>query len=249
MAIAEPQQTSRDEREIVGFSAQAESWWDPAGPFAPLHKLNPARLRILADIFSTHFGRPLEINAPFSDLTLIDVGCGGGLVTEPCARLGFSVSGLDPSPENIETARTHAEASGLTIDYRVGAPEQNVTDGQLYDVVVALEVIEHVSDINVFVDSLVETLKPGGLLVLSTINRTLKSLMLAKVVAEYVLNWVPKGTHQWRKFVRPSELTRALRANGMTVSDIRGMELDLATGDWQTSSDVSVNYILAATMD
>ncbi len=238
--------SSRDQREIDGFSAHAASWWDTTGPFAPLHRLNPTRIRILADLFSAHFSRPLGGSAPFFDLSLTDIGCGGGLVTEPFARLGFHVVGVDASPENIEIARCHAESSGLSVDYRVGAPEDpGILDG-VFDAVVALEVVEHVSDIATFVDSLAQKVGPDGVLVLSTINRTLKSMALAKFAAEYILRWVPAGTHTWSKFVKPSELTHHLRRSGFKITAMRGMDYDLATGEWNPCDDVSVNYVLAA---
>ena len=238
--------SSRDQREIDGFSAHAASWWDPTGPFAPLHRLNPTRIRILADLFASHFSRSLGGTDPFAGLTLTDIGCGGGLVTEPFARLGFHVIGLDASPENIATAQDHAGTSRLSIDYRVGAPEDTDVLEGTFDAVVALEVVEHVSDIATFVDSLTEKVGPNGVLVLSTINRTLKSMALAKVAAEYILRWVPAGTHTWSKFAKPSELTHHLRRSGFKVIAIRGMDYDLATGDWNPCDDVSVNYVLAA---
>ncbi|MGB1875724.1 MAG: bifunctional 2-polyprenyl-6-hydroxyphenol methylase/3-demethylubiquinol 3-O-methyltransferase UbiG [Rhodospirillaceae bacterium] len=238
--------SSRDQQEIDNFSAQAASWWDSSGPFAPLHRLNPTRIRILANLFAAHFSRSLDKTDPFSGLSLTDVGCGGGLVTEPFARLGFDIVGLDASAENIATARNHAETSGLKIDYRVGAPEDKDAPNGPFDAVVALEVIEHVSDIKTFIDSLTEKVGPNGILVLSTINRTLKSLALAKVAAEYILRWVPAGTHTWSKFVKPSELTHHLRHSGFTVTAIQGMDYDLATGEWHPCDDVSVNYVLAA---
>lgn len=236
-----------DQREIAGFSAQAGSWWDPAGPFAPLHRLNPARMRILSEMMAAHFGRSLDDNTPFQGLSLTDVGCGGGLVTEPCRRIGFSVTGLDASEENIRTARAHALQSDLMIDYKVGAPERDLPANEKANAVLALEVIEHVADTDVFVASLAEHLASDGLLIMSTINRTLKSMALAKFAAEYVLRWVPRGTHDWSKFVRPSELSQWLRDAGLQVIDLRGLAFDLATGDWRETPDVSVNYILAAT--
>ena len=239
--------SSRDEAEIAGFAAQADSWWDSNGPFAPLHRLNPTRMRILTDMASQHFQRPLEQASPFTGLTLNDVGCGGGLVTEPFARLGFAVTGLDPSPENIAVAKHHAVKSNLNIDYQTGAPEQKTGRQKTWDAVVALEVVEHVADVAVFVSGLVNRLNPGGLLLMSTINRTVKSMALAKIAAEHVLRWVPPGTHHWNKFLRPSELSRYLRKAGLTVKEIQGMEFDMATGDWHPGTDVSVNYILSAT--
>ena len=247
--LAETAQTSRDQAEIDGFSAQAARWWDPEGPFAPLHHLNPARIRILGDLFSDHFSRPLSQDMPFKGLSLCDVGCGGGLVTEPSARLGFNVTGLDASPENIETAEQHASKSGLTIEYRVGLPEDSAVLTEDFDVVLALEVVEHVRDIPTFITGLTQHVGPDGILVLSTLNRTLKSLALAKYAAEYILRWVPAGTHTWSKFVKPSELSKHLRAAGFKVTSIRGMDYDLATGEWNACDDVSVNYILAAVRD
>jgi 2-polyprenyl-6-hydroxyphenyl methylase / 3-demethylubiquinone-9 3-methyltransferase len=239
--------SSRDQREIDGFSAHAATWWDASGPFAPLHRLNPTRIRILADLFATHFSSSLSETVPFAGLTLCDIGCGGGLVTEPCARLGFQVIGLDASPENIETAKKHAAGAGLSIDYRVGVPEDDGVLDDVFDAVVALEVIEHVSDVATFIGSLTQRVGPDGVLVLSTINRTLKSMALAKFAAEYILRWVPAGTHTWSKFLKPSELSQHLRTAGFKVNFIQGMEYHLATGEWKRSDDVSVNYILAAT--
>lgn len=243
-----PPQSSRDEQEIAGFASHAGSWWDPVGPFAPLHQLNPARIRIMSGILARHFERSLADHHPFQGLALTDVGCGGGLVTEPFARLGFSVSGLDASQESIHIARNHATEAGLTINYQVGAPEETLLGLATNDVVLALEVIEHVADMEVFIAGLAQRLLPGGLLIMSTINRTLKSLVFAKGAAEYVLRWVPPGTHHWKKFVRPSELSEMLRSAGLRVVDIQGMTYDMATGEWNASSDVSVNYVLSATL-
>lgn len=239
--------SSRDQREIDGFSAHALSWWDTEGPFAPLHRLNPTRIRIIADLLSEHFSRPLGENTPFRDLSLTDIGCGGGLVAEPFARLGFDVTGMDASEENIATAKDHAASSGLQINYCVGAPEDTEFGEHSFDVVVALEVVEHVSDIETFVNSLTTKVKPGGILVMSTLNRTLKSMALAKIAAEYILRWVPAGTHTWSKFVKPSELSQHLRREGFRVHAMHGMDYNLSTGEWNSSEDVSVNYILAAT--
>lgn len=239
--------SSRDQHEIDGFSAHALSWWDTEGPFAPLHRLNPTRIRIITHLLSEHFSRSLGGKAPFRDLDLTDVGCGGGLVAEPFSRLGFDVTGLDASKENIATAKEHAANSGLQINYHVGAPEDATFDHQAFDAVIALEVVEHVSDIGTFVKSLTTKVRPGGILVMSTINRTLKSMALAKVAAEYILRWVPAGTHTWSKFVKPSELNNHLRREGFSVNAMHGMSYDLSTGEWSNSEDVSVNYVLAAT--
>lgn len=239
--------TSKDQREIDGFSALADQWWEANGPFAPLHKLNPARIRIIADLCAAHFSHEQTLDKPFRSKTLWDVGCGGGLVAEPLSRLGFKVTGMDASSENIMVAQHHAEQSGLNIEYLVGGPEDLPTQRRQFDVVLALEVVEHVADIETFVSGLTKHLSPGGLLIFSTINRSIKSMALAKVAAEYLLRWVPAGTHTWSKFVKPSELARHLRNVGFEVTAIKGMDYNLATGEWSEDNDVSVNYVLAAT--
>ncbi len=238
--------SSRDEGEIRGFAALADSWWDYEGPFAPLHKLNPARVRALADSCAAHFEKDLDGKRPFSGLSLLDIGCGGGLIAEPFCRLGFDVTGADAAEENVAAARDHAAQSGLDITYLEAAPEDQFLTGKTFDAVFALEVVEHVADIELFVRSICQKVKPGGLFALSTLNRTLRSLVLGKGVAEYVVNWVPAGTHDWSKFVKPSELARVLRSEGLTVKDITGLEFEMATGEWKTGTDVSVNYILFA---
>lgn len=238
--------TSRDQDEIQGFADLADRWWDAEGPFAPLHKLNPARVRSIADACATHFHRDLDGKAPFSDLSLLDIGCGGGLITEPFCRLGFNVTGADAAEENVATARRHAKTSGLDINYLAAAPEEDFLSGKTFDAVFALEVVEHVADIDLFVHSVCEKVKPGGIVVFSTLNRTLRSLVLGKGIAEYVLNWVPAGTHDWSKFVKPSELARVLRTDAFDLKSITGLEFDMATGEWTSGSDVSVNYILTA---
>lgn len=238
--------SSRDQREIDGFSAIAASWWDPNGPFAPLHELNPTRVRMIADAAARHFERPLETSSPFSGRSLLDIGCGGGLISEPFARLGFDVTGVDASPDNIAVARAHARETDVPVSYLEAAPEDRFLAGKMYDVVLGLEVIEHVSDIDFFLSSVCSKVKPGGLLVLSTLNRTLRSLVLGKAVAEYILGWVPPGTHTWAKFVKPSEIAKQIRPAGMTVTSLQGIDYNLATGEWQPSEDVSVNYVLTA---
>lgn len=239
--------TSQDQREIDGFSALADTWWDTDGPFAPLHKLNPARIRLIVDLCATHFSQKPSLSRPFQSKSLWDVGCGGGLVAEPLARLGFSVTGMDASSENIMAAQTHAQQSGLSIEYLVGSPEELPTKQRQFDVVLALEVVEHVADIQTFVSGLTNHLAPGGLVIFSTINRSLKSMALAKVAAEYLLRWVPAGTHTWSKFVKPSELSRHLRNADLEVTALKGLNYNLATGEWSEDDDVSVNYVLAAT--
>lgn len=239
--------TSRDQQEIDGFSALAGQWWDSEGPFKPLHKLNPARIRAIATLCENHFSIPLANEKPFKTMSLWDVGCGGGLVAEPLARMGFDVMGMDASPENISAAQLHAAESGLEIEYCVGLPEELAASARQFDVVLALEVVEHVADIETFVHGLAQNVSPGGLLIFSTINRSLKSMALAKVAAEYLLRWVPAGTHTWSKFVKPSELAKHIRNAGFRVTELRGLEYNLATGEWTTGTDVAVNYVLAAT--
>jgi 2-polyprenyl-6-hydroxyphenyl methylase/3-demethylubiquinone-9 3-methyltransferase len=244
---APAQASSRDQREIDAFSAIAQSWWDPTGPFAPLHHLNPSRVRILANCAADHFHLDLKATRPFNGLSLLDIGCGGGLIAEPFSKLGFDVTGVDASPQNIETARAHAADGNLSITYLEAAPEDSFLSSRTFDVVLALEVIEHVADLDLFLSSVCSRVKPGGVLFLSTLNRTLRSLVLGKAVAEYVLGWVPPGTHTWSKFVKPSEIAKRIRTAGFAVTSLQGLEYELATGEWRISEDVSVNYILAAT--
>lgn len=232
--------------ETERFGSLAEQWWQPEGPFRPLHHLNPARMEVLADIFCHHFNRSLDEIRPFAGKTLLDIGCGGGLVSEPCSRLGFAVTGIDADGRNVAAAKAHAEQSGLKIDYRSAAPEDLSAEGKTYDVVLALEVIEHVADVDSFTASLAGLLTESGVLVLSTINRTAKSFLLAKVGAEYVLRWVPAGTHDWRKFMKPSEIAAALRRQGLSIRETVGLTYDLMEDRWRPSPDISVNYILSA---
>ncbi len=232
--------------EVAKFSALADQWWDPAGAFRPLHKFNPARIRYVRDRLAVHFGREALSPSPFTGLSLIDIGCGGGLISEPMARLGFDVMGVDASGENVGIARVHAERSNLPITYECALVEELVTRKARYDVVLALEVVEHVADVQAFLKSAAELVAPGGALIAATLNRTLKALALAKFGAEYVLRWVPAGTHDWRMFVRPSELTRGLRSGGLLVNELAGMSYDLFTDTWRVSKDLDVNYLVMA---
>jgi 2-polyprenyl-6-hydroxyphenyl methylase/3-demethylubiquinone-9 3-methyltransferase len=231
--------------EIAKFSRLADTWWDPAGAFKPLHKFNPERIRFIRDRLARHFGRDTDKDAPFAGLRLLDIGCGGGLISEPMARLGFQVTGVDASEDNIKTAATHAARSGLTIDYRAGLPEE-LTDLEPFDAVLGLEVVEHVADVSVFVNATAALVKPGGALILATLNRTAKGFLLGKIAAEYILRWVPAGTHDWRKFVRPSELAGAVRRSGLTVTEITGLSFDIVTDSWRASRDLDVNYMMLA---
>jgi len=232
--------------EIAKFSAMADSWWDPSGDFRPLHKFNPARIRFVRDRLAAHFGRDPLSTAPFAGLTLLDIGCGGGLIAEPMARLGFTVTGIDASEKNIGVAKVHAERSGLNITYVNTTPEDLLTNGKRFDAVLALEVVEHVVDVEAFLKSAAELVVPGGALAAATLNRTFKALALAKIGAEYVLRWVPAGTHDWRKFVRPSELSAGLRHGGLNVTELAGMTYDVFTDTWRASKDLDVNYMVMA---
>jgi 2-polyprenyl-6-hydroxyphenyl methylase/3-demethylubiquinone-9 3-methyltransferase len=230
--------------EVEKFSKDAPGWWDENGPFAPLHRLNPARMGYIRGQICGHFGLSETDLKPFKGISMLDVGCGGGLVCEPLARLGADVTGIDADPVAIETAQAHAKVSGLEIDYRQGAAENLKTK---YDVVLALEIIEHVEDPAQFVKTIAKLVKPGGLVIFSTLNRTPKSFALGIVAAEYVLNIVPRGTHSWRRFVKPSELARYMRASGMEPKNISGLVLSPLSGEFKISgSDTGVNYFMTA---
>ncbi|GEO80907.1 bifunctional 2-polyprenyl-6-hydroxyphenol methylase/3-demethylubiquinol 3-O-methyltransferase UbiG [Pararhodospirillum oryzae] len=232
--------------ELAKFSAMADAWWDPEGKFKPLHKFNPLRIAYISDHMAAHFGRSLDVERPFEGLRLLDIGCGGGLVSEPLARLGFEVIGIDAAERNIGTARVHAERSGVPVTYRQATPEDLVREGQVFDAVLTLEVVEHVADVDLFLESIGTLVRPGGAVVAATLNRTLKSLALAKYAAEYVLRWLPRGTHDWRKFMKPSELTTGLRRAGLETRDVAGMTWNPLLDEWSKTQDVSMNYILFA---
>ncbi|MEM7124352.1 MAG: bifunctional 2-polyprenyl-6-hydroxyphenol methylase/3-demethylubiquinol 3-O-methyltransferase UbiG [Pseudomonadota bacterium] len=236
-----------DPDEVQQFDALADRWWDPKGPFRPLHRLTPVRLTYIRDTIAAHFGLETSQNEPFSGLRGVDIGCGGGLVAEPLARLGMEMTGIDAGANNIGAARAHAAGQGLAIDYRCTTAEEAASAGERFDVVLALEIIEHVADRGAFVRACCELATPGGLIILSTLNRTAKAFGLAIVGAEYVLRWLPRGSHDWRKFVRPSELARDLRAAGASPSDTRGVVFDLVADEWRLSSDLDVNYFMTAT--
>lgn len=237
--------TTIDPAEIARFTAMAEDWWDPNGKFRPLHKFNPVRLGFLRDRFAAHFGRDARALRPFEGLRLLDIGCGGGLIAEPMARLGFAVTGIDASPETIMTARTHAEQTGLVINYRVMAIEDLVAAGAQYDAVLALEVVEHVADPGAFFAGAANVLKPAGALAAATLNRTTKSWLFAVVGAEYVLRWLPRGTHDWEKFLRPSEFAGALRRAGIVTTQMTGLAYNPLTGAWALNpTDLDVNYMV-----
>jgi len=237
--------SSLDPAEVARFSAMARDWWDPAGPLAPLHRLNPTRLAWIRDRVADHFGT--DPNArPAKGLRILDIGCGGGLVTEPLARMGAAVTGIDPAPENITIARHHAEGEGLAIDYRAETAEALAARGETFDVVLILEVVEHVADMPAFVATAARLVKPGGLLLASTINRTLKAWALAIVGAEYVLRWLPRGTHSYDKLVAPNELATALVAAHLDVTAETGVMYVPLADRWRLTSDMDVNYMMAA---
>jgi 2-polyprenyl-6-hydroxyphenyl methylase/3-demethylubiquinone-9 3-methyltransferase len=234
-------------REIEQFATIAHEWWNPEGKFKPLHRLNPARLGYIRRQAVAHFGLDDRLIAPFGGLSLLDVGCGGGLIAEPMARLGFAVTGIDAAEAGLDVASAHAKAGGLAIDYRLGSVETlAATEPGRFDVVLALEIVEHVEAPDLFLQTLAHLVKPGGLLILSTINRTTKALVLAKFGAEYVLGWLPPGTHDWKKFMKPSELAGPLRRAGLDLVDVTGLVFDPATAGWKTGPSIDMNYLLAA---
>lgn len=232
-----------DAAEVDRFAAAAERWWDEDGEFRPLHRLNPPRLRFVRDALIRHFALDPDRERPLNGLSVLDVGCGGGLVSEPLARLGADVLGIDAGEETVATAEAHARGQGLSLAYRTALPEDLAAAGMAFDAVVSLEVVEHVADLDAFLAALARLTRPGGIVILATINRTLKSLALAKVGAEYILRWVPAGTHDWQKFVRPAELADKLAAHGMRQVDRRGVVYNPLSDDWQLSRDTDVNYL------
>jgi 2-polyprenyl-6-hydroxyphenyl methylase/3-demethylubiquinone-9 3-methyltransferase len=235
-----------DPAEVEKFTRLAAEWWDPNGKFRPLHVFNPVRLTFIRALTAEHFGRDERSLAPFTGLTLLDIGCGGGLLSEPMARMGFHVLGADASEKNVRIAAAHAAASGLALDYRAVTAEALAAEGASFDVILNMEVVEHVADLGGFLESCASLLKPGGLMLVATLNRTLKSLALAKIGAEYVLRWLPAGTHDWNRFVKPADLQRLLEDTGLVVTGLQGVAFDPLRWDWQLSTDTDVNYMMAA---
>jgi 2-polyprenyl-6-hydroxyphenyl methylase / 3-demethylubiquinone-9 3-methyltransferase len=238
--------SSVDPDEVARFERMAARWWDANGPMRALHKLNPVRLAYLRDAACRSFGRDARAPFPLSGLTVLDVGCGGGILSEPLARLGATVTGLDPAAGNIAVAKRHAQEAGLAIDYRGETVEQVAARGERFDMVFAMEVVEHVFDVDAFVEACGRAVKPGGLLGLSTINRTMRAFALAIVGAEYVLRWLPRGTHEWDKFVTPDELEDAVTRAGLSVTDVSGIVYNPLRDAWTLSRDTSVNYMALA---
>ena len=236
-----------DDAEIAKFEAMATEWWDPNGKFKPLHMLNPTRLDYITRQIAAEFGRDLTMPLPFAGLRLLDIGCGGGLLAEPMARLGADVVGADAAPRNIPVAQIHAQKSGLTIDYRHTTAEALAAAGEQFDVVLNMEVVEHVADPLAYLTACQQLLKPGGLMICSTINRNPKSFLMAIIGAEYVMRWLPKGTHEWAKFITPDELYELIRKAGLDPVDRKGFVFNKLTWSWSISGrDLSVNYVTAS---
>jgi 2-polyprenyl-6-hydroxyphenyl methylase/3-demethylubiquinone-9 3-methyltransferase len=239
--------TTVDPAEIAKFEAMAAEWWNPAGKFRPLHMLNPCRLDYITAQIAAEFDRDLTLPAPFAGLRLLDIGCGGGLLSEPMARLGADVVGADAAARNIPVARLHAEQSGLAIDYRHTTAEDLAADGERFDVVLNMEVVEHVADPPAYLTACRALLNPGGLMICSTLNRNAKSYLMAIVGAEQIMRWLPKGTHDWSKFITPDELYGLLRQAGLDPVDRKGMVFNPLSWSWRLSArDLSVNYVTAS---
>ncbi|CAN5618592.1 bifunctional 2-polyprenyl-6-hydroxyphenol methylase/3-demethylubiquinol 3-O-methyltransferase UbiG [soil metagenome] len=240
-----PHGSTVDPAEVERFARIADEWWDPRGKFAPLHQLNPVRLGFIRDRTAAHWQHDALSGAPLQGLSVLDIGCGGGLLCEPMARLGGQVTGIDAAARNIATASLHAAGQGLAIDYRETTAEAMAESGAQFDVVLALEIVEHVADVDLFLRSVGQLAKPGGLVFLSTLNRTAKAWALAIAGAEYVLRWLPRGTHDWRKFLKPSEAVRGLRGGGVEAQEIVGVVYSPLSRAWSLNKrDLDVNYML-----
>jgi 2-polyprenyl-6-hydroxyphenyl methylase/3-demethylubiquinone-9 3-methyltransferase len=238
--------TTVDADEIAKFSAMADDWWDPNGKFRPLHRFNPVRLAYIRDWTLKHFGRDEAERRPLEGLKLLDIGCGGGLLTEPLTRLGATVTGIDAGAKNIAVAKLHAERSNLSIDYRDTTSEALAAGGERFDVVLNMEVVEHVSNVPLYMKSCADLVAPGGLLFSATINRTARALAFAKFAAEYVLRWLPPGTHDWNKFLTPDELEALITRNGLRITDRTGVVFHPLAGEWRKDRDMGINYMILA---
>jgi 2-polyprenyl-6-hydroxyphenyl methylase/3-demethylubiquinone-9 3-methyltransferase len=240
-----------DPEDVARFDRLSDEWWRPDGPMAALHKFNPVRVAYLRDLLSRHFtvdGRPRDRHGPqpLAGLRVLDIGCGAGILAEPLARHGAVVTAIDPAPRNIEAAKDHAALAGLKINYRCATAEALNAEGEVFDVVLAMEVLEHVRDVQGFLRHAGAMTRPGGVLVAATLNRTFKSFAFAIVGAEYVLRWAPRGTHDWSQFITPAELGKSLEAAGLRVFDETGVVFDPLAGKWRLAHDMSINYIMAA---
>lgn len=238
--------TTIDQSEVDRFSALAAEWWNPHGKFKPLHKFNPVRLGYIRDRAAETFGRDPKAPRPLEGLRLLDIGCGGGLLSEPMARMGADVVGADASEKNIRIAETHAAGSGVHVDYRAVTAEALAEAGETFDIVLNMEVVEHVSDVDFFLSTCASMVRPGGMMVVATINRTMKAAALAIFAAENVLRWLPRGTHQYEKLVRPEEIEKPLSASGLTITERTGVFFSPFTNQWNLSRDMDVNYMMIA---
>ena len=239
--------SSVDPDDVARFTAIAGEWWDPTGKFAPLHRFNPVRLTFVRDQALARFGRDARARSPFGGLKLLDIGCGGGLVSEPMRRLGFSVTAVDAGAANVQAAAAHAAATGLVIEYRCATAEALLAEGAgPFDMILNMEVVEHVADPNAYLATCTRLLAPGGLMIVATLNRTLKALALAKYAAEYVLRWLPPETHDWKKFLTPGEVRAMLEADSVTVAGPFGLAFNPLSGKWSRSDDTAINYMMTA---
>lgn len=245
-AVDRPTSVNVDPAEVERFSRLASQWWDPNGKFRPLHKIGPPRIEFARDEICRRLERKVEGMRPLAGLKILDIGCGGGLLCEPLARMGASVTGVDPADASIAAAKMHAEQQGLAIDYRAVEAETLVAEGRTFDAVLCLEVVEHVPDPAAFVKTCAALVRPGGVLILSTINRTLKAYALAIVGAEYVLRWLPVGTHRWDRFITTSELEDHVRNSGLRVWETRGLVYNPLRDSWSLGNDTDVNYMMSA---
>ena len=240
-------QTTIDPSEVAKFEAMAAEWWNPNGKFRPLHLMNPRRLDYITGQIAAEYGRDLTKPLPFAGLRILDIGCGGGLLSEPMARLGAAVVGADAAPRNIPVAQVHAQASGLSIDYRFTTAEDLAAAGEQFDVVLNMEVVEHVSDPLAYLTACHDLLKSGGIMLCSTLNRNPKSYLMAIIGAEWVMRWLPKGTHEWGKFITPDELFDLIANAGLEPVDRKGFVFNPITWQWRLSDrDLSVNYVTAS---
>ena len=245
--MSQAAKTTIDQAEVDRFTAMAAEWWDPTGKFKPLHKFNPVRIRYIRDKAIEHFGRDASAHRPLEGLRVLDIGCGGGLLSEPMARLGATVVGADASERNIGIASTHAAQSGVDVDYRAVTAEELAAAGEKFDIILNMEVVEHVADVEFFISTCASMVKPGGMMFIATINRTMKAMALAIVGAEYVLRWLPKGTHQFEKLVRPEELEKPVLESGMQIVERKGVFFNPLMNQWNLSKDTDVNYMVLTT--